>query len=635
MLRLLFLRQPPSALVTFFCLSVGRATAADLPPALSSVSQQLDQQILPLIEQRCLDCHDDEMKKGDVSLEKLFTPGTARHDVRLWDKIREQVRSGTMPPKNKAPLEPAQKEAVVAWTKANEAALLAVPPSDPGIRKVRRMNREELSNTLRDLFGISSRPGDKFPADGAGGEGFANNADTLTFSPLLMEKFMGAAHDTIQEVWSKPELRQRLMAPVYSDKLPGDVGAALALRPFLPKAYRRPVSEQEVQEIVAIFNAALHRGANWDEAMKVAFRAVILSPKFLLLQETPAPNGHAGPPVKVSHFEMASRLSYFLWASMPDEALFKLAAEEKLLDPAVLTVETKRMLADPKALAFTKNFAGQWLHFENLFNTVDPDRRKFKDFNDTLRQAMYDEVFTFCDAVLRHNGRVLDLLDSDYTFVNEPLARLYDIPGVQGREMRRVKLADNRRGGLTGMGAILAVTSLPQRTSPVLRGKWVLEQLLSAPPPPPPPNVGQLPDDDRAIKGDLTFRQRLEQHRAKPACAGCHARMDPLGFGLENFDAIGRWRGDENGKPLDASGLMPDGTRFTGPAEMRKVLLQEKEMFIRTLCSRLMGYALNRGLEVTDQPTLLRLEETLRKNDYRSEALIVALVQSHPFQHRR
>ena len=605
----------------------------EVPGPLASSSEALDKAVMPVLDQRCMDCHDDEMKKGDVSLESLRQSGLARHDVKLWDKVREQVRSGTMPPKNKTPLDPPQKQAILDWIGQNEKSMLATPPSDPGGRKVRRMNREEYSNTLRDLFGTTGRPGDKFPADGAGGEGFANNADTLTFSPLLIDKFVGGAEEAIKEVWAKPDLRARLMAPVTSDKLPGEVGAEMALKPFLPKAYRRPVSEVEVQEIVKVFSAALQRGENWDGAMKVAFKAVLMTPKFLFLEEKRRPE--AKEPWAVTDYELASRLSYFLWSSMPDEALLQKAAANKLHEPQILAEEVKRMLADPKALAFTKNFAGVWLHFEQLFSAVDPDRRKFKDFNDTLRQSMYDEVFTFCDAVLRHNGRVLDFLDSDYTFVNEPLAKLYDLPGVQGKEMRQVKFTDTRRGGLTGMAAILAVTSLPQRTSPVLRGKWVLEQLLSAQPPPPPPNVGELPEDDRAIKGDRTFRQRLEQHRNKPACAGCHARMDPLGFGLENFNAIGQWRGDENGKPLDASGLMPDGVQFNGPAEMRKILLQEKNMFVRTLCSRLLGYALNRGLEVTDQPSLLRLEEVLRNNDYRSEALIIAIVQSHPFLYRK
>ncbi len=237
--------------------------AEPAPATLAASAESFEKSILPLLEQRCIDCHDEEMKKGDVSLESLRQPGLNRHNVRLWDKVREQVRSGTMPPKNKTPLDAGQKQAILDWIKANELAIKASPASDPGHRKVRRLNREEYSNTLRDLLGISTRPGDKFPADGAGGEGFANNADTLTFSTLLMEKFMGGANDAIAEVWSKPELRGRLMAPVTSDKLPAEVGAELALRPFLLKAYRRPPTEAELKEVIKIFAAALQRGENW------------------------------------------------------------------------------------------------------------------------------------------------------------------------------------------------------------------------------------------------------------------------------------------------------------------------------------------------------------------------------------
>ena len=602
-----------------------------------TVAAAFDKDILPVLQQRCFDCHDDDTKKGDVSLQAFTDPkNPGRYDVRLWDKIREQVRSGTMPPKNKPPLEEPAKQAMLGWVGQNEKAILATTPADPGLRKTRRLTREEYSNSLRDLLGIESRPGEKFPADGAGGEGFANNADTLTLSPLLIEKHLAGAQAAIAEVWSKAPLRQKLLAPCTSDKLPPEEGATLILRPFLPKAWRRPVSETELKEVLKVFSAALKRGENWDGALKVMFKAVLTSPKFLFLHETSGgSDGNGKGPQRADHYAMASRLSYFLWSSLPDDELLRLAGEKRLQDDGVLAAQVKRMLADPRASAFTKNFAGQWLHFEELFNTVDPDRRKFPQFNDEVRRSMYDEAFTFSDAIFRRNGRVLDLLDSDYTYLNEVLANLYGIPGVQGSQMRQVKFTDDRRGGLTGMGAILAATAYPQRTSPVLRGKWVLEQLLGAPPPPPPPNVGQLPEDDRDLKGEVTMRKRLEVHRDKPQCIGCHVRMDPLGFGLENFNAIGQWRDNENGKRLDVGGVMPDGKAFSRPAEMRKVLLAEKDKFARTLCSRLLGHALSRGMEVIDQPTLLRLEEVLRKNDYRSEPLIVAVVQSYPFRMRR
>lgn len=599
--------------------------------AVDAVNQSLDHELLPLIEQRCMDCHDADAKKGDISFEFLRQPGEARHDIRLWGKVREQIRAGTMPPKAKQPLETAQRDVFLKWIQSNEGAVLEMPEGRPGVARSRRMNREEYSNTLRDLLGITNRPGDKFPADGAGGEGFANNPDTLSLSPLLVEKYLGAAEEAIAEAWLRGDLRQRLIAPVTSDKLPPDTGAELALRPFLLRAFRRPPAEPEVQALLNIFRQAWQRKPNWDEAMKVMFKAVLVSPAFLFIEETARQD--AKEPRRLGSYEMAAHLSYFLWSSMPDEELLRLAAENKLQDDAVLEAQVRRMLAHEKALAFTENFAGQWLRFDQVFNTVDPDRRKFPDFNGDLRQAMYDEIFAFCDHLLRHNGRVLDFLDSDYSFLNEPLAKVYEVPGVQGKEMRQVKFINSRRGGLTSMAAILATTAYPQRTSPVLRGKWVLEQLLGTPPPPPPANVGQLPEDDRALK-ETTLRKRLEAHRNKPACAGCHTRLDPPGFALENFDPIGKWRDTENGKPLDATGVMPGGKSFVTPAEFRRLLMEEKSLFLRTLCTRLLGYGTGRTVDLHDQPTLLRLEKTLRDNDYHSEALIIATVKSAAFRGR-
>jgi hypothetical protein len=592
----------------------------------------LEKTVLPVIEQRCLDCHDSEMKKGDINLDVLFQPGAAKHDIRLWDKVRGQIEANTMPPKTKPPLEEPARRALLDWVPLNEKATLALAPADPGLRKTRRLTREEYNLSLRDLLGVKARPGDKFPADGSGGEGFANNADTLTLSPLLIEKYLGGADEVIAEVWSNGELKARLMKPVTSSNLPGEVGARLWLEPLLRKAYRRPPTEDEIKALLGVFRSGLARKLDWDGACKLLLKAVLTSPKFLFLHEAPGKTGE--PPQAVEDYALASRLSYFLWSSIPDEELLKLASENKLRDEKVLAVQVKRMLVDPKGEAFTRLFAGQWLRFEELYNTVDPDRRKFKEFNDTLRDAMHDEILHFSDHLLRGNGRVLDFLDSDYSFLNEALAKHYGIPGVSGGELRQVKFTDPRRGGLLGMGAILATTAYPQRTSPVLRGKWVLEQLLGTPPPPPPPNVGSLPEDDRSLK-EQTLRQKLEAHGRKPNCAGCHVRMDPIGFALENFNAIGQWRDQENGKPLDVSGVLPGDRGFNGPAEMRKVLLTEKDKFIRTLCARMLGYALGRGLEIEDQSTLLRLEETLKKNDYRSEALIMAVVQSYPFRYRR
>jgi hypothetical protein len=598
---------------------------------VDEASLAFEKELLPIMQDRCMDCHDAEMKKGDVDFDLLLKPGALRHDIRLWGKVREQLRAGTMPPKPKPPLDPAQRDTMLRWIQHNEEAVLAMPATQPGPARSRRLNREEYGNTLRDLLGIAKRPGDGFPADGAGGEGFANSADTLMLSPLLIEKHLDAAGAAIKEVWERRELRTRLLAPVTSDKLPPDKGAELALRPFLLRAYRRPPTEDDVQALLSVFRQTWQRQPNWDEAMKTMFKAALVTPKFLFIED--APHANAKEPRQLDSFEMASRLSYLLWSSMPDDELLKLAGEDKLQDDAVLEAQVHRMLADSKAQAFTKDFAGQWLRFSEVFNSVDPDRRHAPDFNGELRQAMYDEIFAFSDHLLRKNGRVLDFLDSDYTFLNERLAKVYEVSGVKGKDIRQVKLPNNRRGGITSMAAILAYTSYPQRTSPVLRGKWILEQLLGTPPPPPPPNVGQLPEDKKAAKA-TTLRQRLEAHRNKPVCAGCHARLDPPGFALENFDVIGKWRDSDNGKPIDATGTMTGGRNFATPAEFRRLLLEDKALFVRSLCTRMLGYATGRSVELHDQPTLLRLEKVLRDSDYRSEPLLIALVKSVPFRSR-
>jgi hypothetical protein len=616
--------------LTLLLLALFSASAAAATP-VDQASLAFDKELLPIMQDRCMDCHDAEMKKGDVDFDLLLKPDALRHDIRLWGKVREQLRAGTMPPKSKPSLDPSQRDTMLRWIQRNEEAVLAMPAIQPGPARSRRLNREEYGNTLRDLLGIAKRPGDGFPADGAGGEGFANSADTLMLSPLLIEKHLDAAGAAIKEVWERRELRTRLLAPVTSDKLPPDKGAELALRPFLLRAYRRPPTEDDVQALLGVFRQTWQRQPNWDEAMKTMFKAALVTPKFLFIED--APHANAKEPRRLDSFEMASRLSYLLWSSMPDDELLKLAGEDKLQDDAVLEAQVRRMLADSKAQAFTKDFAGQWLRFTEVFNSVDPDRRHAPDFNGELRQAMYDEIFAFSDQLLRKNGRVLDFLDSDYTFLNERLAKVYEVPGVKGKDMRQVKLPNNRRGGITSMAAILAYTSYPQRTSPVLRGKWILEQLLGTPPPPPPPNVGQLPEDKKAAKA-TTLRQRLEAHRNKPVCAGCHARLDPPGFALENFDVIGKWRDSDSGKPIDATGTMTGGRNFSTPAEFRRLLLEDKALFVRSLCTRLLGYATGRSVELHDQPTLLRLEKVLRDSDYRSEPLLIALVKSVPFRSR-
>ncbi|MGH9783401.1 MAG: DUF1592 domain-containing protein, partial [Terriglobia bacterium] len=363
---------------------------------------------------------------------------------------------------------------------------------------------------------------------------------------------------------------------------------------------------------------------------------ILISPQFLFrIGRDPAPPSGTAPnsAARISDIELASRMSFFLWSSIPDDELLDLAEQGRLSDPAALAGQVRRMLADPRSKALVENFAGQWLFLRNV-DAVSPDPKEFPDFNDNLREAFRQETAHFFASLLREDRPVLELLNADYTFVNERLARHYGIPNVYGSHFRRVPVQDETRRGLLGQGSILTVTSRANRTSPVLRGKWVLDNLLGTPPPPPPPNVPALQERGGDIE-NLTMRQRTEQHRANPVCASCHSRMDPIGFALDNFNAVGQWRTQVAGAPIDASGAMPDGTRFDGPVELRKALLKNPDQVVYTVAEKLLTYALGRDVEFYDAPALRRILREAAPSEYRWSSLFVGIVQSTPFQMRR
>jgi hypothetical protein len=378
-------------------------------------------------------------------------------------------------------------------------------------------------------------------------------------------------------------------------------------------------------------------GESFERGIQLAVEAILCSPQFLFrveLDPRPRRRGEVLPPTRaVNEYELASRLSYFLWSSMPDDELAQLAASGKLRDGDTLGRQVRRMLRDPKARALVENFGDQWLQLR-LLGTINPDTKQFPAFDDALRRAMLEETRLFFESLVRDDRSVLDFLDAKDTFVNERLARHYGIPGVRGEEFRRVTLPDDRRGGLLGQASILTVTSNPTRTSPVKRGKWILEQILGTPPPPPPPDVPELKEDkDVVLSG--TLRQRMEQHRANPSCATCHGRMDPLGFGLENFDAVGAWREKDGPFPVDASGTLPSGQTFQGPKALKAILQERREDFARCLAEKLLTYALGRGLDYYDKCAVDRMVAALARDDYRFSTLVLEIVQSDPFQKRR
>jgi mono/diheme cytochrome c family protein len=398
------------------------------------------------------------------------------------------------------------------------------------------------------------------------------------------------------------------------------------------RAYRRPVTAADVDPLLAFYREGA--STSYDEGIERALRRLLVSPEFLFRVERDPANAATGTVYRVNDIELASRLSFFLWSSIPDDTLLDLAARGQLSTPAVLSREVRRMLADPRADAFITNFAGQWLFLRNLDAAV-PVQSIFPDFDDGLRQSFRRETELFFDSIVREDRSAYDLLRADYTFLNERLAKHYGIPNVKGSYFRRVTVDNgSARRGLLGQGAILTVTSYPDRTSPVVRGKWILENLLGTPPPPPLPNVPPLKptNNEGAV---LSMRQRMEQHRANPVCASCHAMMDPLGLSLENFDAVGKWRTlGESSAAIDAKGRAPDGTVFEGPAGLRDMLLRS-DRFVPTLTEKMLTYALGRGLEYSDMPAVRAIVRDAAKNDHRLSSLIVGIVQSPPFRMRK
>jgi mono/diheme cytochrome c family protein len=611
--------------------------------------------IRPLLKSYCLECHNANKRKAGLDLEKIDTDAAALDLVELWDQVGERLASKEMPPaKSKQPKDD-ERQKLLAWVKHVAGARVScdsltqeqLEKSLAGYTS-RRLNRLEYNNTLRDLFGVDVHAGDLLPSEGGGGEGFDNAGATLFTTPVLMEKYLEAAElllDTLlpagaakdEEGTTKPEaaqleaVRRKLLGAVPDATTPPRAAARRVLDSFLPRAFRRPVAPKEVERYLSIFDQAAKRGDPYDQCLKLALKGVLIAPSFLFLIETPPEKAGAYP---LGHYEVASHLSYFLWASMPDAELLELAAQGKLHDHGVLRCQVERMLRDPRARGLADGFAAQWLGIRPLGVTIRPDAKLFPEFDEELATAMRQETALFFDSIVREDRSVLEIIDANYTFLNERLAAHYKIEGIKGPQMRRVELDNPLRGGVLGQASILTVTSYPHRTSPVLRGRWILEELLGADVPPPPPNVPVL-NEKKKGGNTLTLRQMLEKHRSKTECATCHSRLDPLGFGLENFDPLGRWRSEQAGTPIDSTGVLPTGEKFSGPVELKKLLLEKRRPeFLRNLCRKMLGYALAREIKRVDMCVVRDCVTALEEGGFRASRLLEAIVTSYPFLHR-
>jgi uncharacterized protein DUF1592/uncharacterized protein DUF1588/uncharacterized protein DUF1587/uncharacterized protein DUF1595/uncharacterized protein DUF1585/cytochrome c len=793
---------------------------------------EFDRSVQPFFARTCYMCHNAELKSGGLNLETLQTASSISQSRETWERVLRKLRAGEMPPKSLPRPNPEELKTVTSWIEGEFARADRVVKPNPGRVTVRRLNRAEYDNTVRDLLGVDLRPADSFPQDDSG-YGFDNIGDVLSLSPVLMEKYLSAAERVARAAVFGPEQMKPTMVKLRSSgqriipsltplfdydstglTLPSaihvtyrfpvdgeyilrvflggsrplgsepfsialwidgqqrqsidldptktaafdegekqDLGgkvqefrtkvtggehwvAASILRlyeglparyqgpnpsriPPLPppqfkpraslppeqiaearkrfderivaiekapvndtrlgsleiggpynqpkgpsdeslkkiytcghvnghhqarcavkivsdlarRAFRRPVSPQEIDKLISLVSLAQKQGDSFEEGVCQSLQAMLVSPHFLFRIEqsrssTATEDSHA-----ISDHEFASRLSYFLWSSMPDDELMRLADQRSLRRPGVLEGQIRRMLKDPRAHALVENFGGQWLELRKL-ESVKPDRRRFPDFDEYLRMSMRRETELFFENIVKMDRSILDFIDADYTFVNERLANLYKIPNVRGPEFRKVVLAgDTQRGGVLTQAGILTVSSYATRTSPVLRGKWILEKILNAPPPTPPPDVPNL--DESRIGSAASLRQQLEAHRQNATCASCHARMDPLGFGLENFDAIGAWRTQDGKFPIDASGMLPDGRTFKGPVQLKAILKEDRSAFAEGVTENLLIYALGRGLESYDRPTVKQIVGRLAAGNYRFSTLVIEIAGSLPFQSSR
>ena len=611
-----------------FCLAVATSfpNMAAAQKADKKPPDAFAKEVVPLLTKYCIKCHGGPRPKGELALDKFKDENAALKKPQVWEKVVHNLRSGDMPPESKPKPTAKEMEIITTWIAKGLAAADCTKNRDPGRVTIRRLNRIEYNNTIRDLVGIDFRPADEFPADDVG-YGFDNIGDVLTLSPLLLERYLDAAEKIVEQAFKDPKFRQRYF-PVPKDKKerPKDDIVRGWIESFARQAYRRPVTAEEIGRLKNFVELALQNKQGQDKGLQLAFKAILCSPHFLFRVEV----DHAKGIYPISEYELASRLSYFLWSSMPDEKLFQLAGSGNLRKE--LEFEVRRMLKDPKSRALTENFAAQWLNFR-LLREFNPDPTSFPTFNEKLRDAMQTETEMFFETIVKEDRSILDFIDGDFTFVNDVLAKHYGIPGIKGQKFQRVKLTGEERGGVITQASILAVTSNPTRTSPVKRGKWILENILGTPPPPPPPDAGELPEDKAELNG--TLRQRMEMHRSKAICASCHQRMDPLGFALENYNAIGAWRTKDGKFPVDNSGALPTGQSFKGPKGLREILKGKQADFRRCLSEKMLTYALGRGLEYYDRCAVDDICQALVRNQDRFSAMIVAIVKSDPFQKRK
>ncbi|QDT04116.1 hypothetical protein K227x_25040 [Rubripirellula lacrimiformis] len=619
---------PLAARITTVC--------ADDKAALVAWEKAYVDEVLPVLKQRCAECHDGDEADGGFDLAKFAAETHLETKADVWDQVGKRLRLNEMPPEGSPGLNDQQKSLLHRWIDSKpERDICSQLATDEtkawyrGYVMSRRLTRTEYCNAVRDLVGVSVADPSSIPSDGSGGEGFDTAGDALFTSAIHVERYLQIANSVISEcLRTDSPNRPRIMGDGDGHPQTRE-NAAKIVSQLARRAWRRSVGQEEVERLLALFDASIDRGQVFDTAIAEPLTAILVSPNFLFVVETEQPEGGVQ---RLTDHQLATRLALFLWSSIPDDELLDAADRGQLRTNEQILAQTERMLADDRARAIGESFGLQWLGLTHFTSSVRPDPEVFPDYDPGIARDMHEEAVRLVSRVFRENQSVLDLIDSDQIEINGKLASHYGMDLPADANWQRVDSDDGRRGGVLTLGAVLTSASYPRRTSPVLRGRWVLEELLGGKVPPPPPGVPALEETESAEH--LTQRQRLEEHRKNPACASCHNRMDPLGFGLENYDGLGRWRTDDGGQTIDASGKLPSGETFSGPVELKQILLKRSGEFEKHLSRKMLGFALGRSLNEFDKCVIEDCQKTLAKRQHRSSAIIETIVTSYPFQYR-
>ncbi len=587
--------------------------------------------VTPFIETYCISCHQNRRptQAGVNFSPALKDPSHAAfHDQ--WKRGVAKVKAHDMPPQGAPQPSDADRQMFADWI----TKLKYLSEKDPGRFVIRRLTKTEYSNTLHDLFGVEPSIADGLP-DEVSGEGYLNS-----LSPLQLEHYLTIADRVLDRIVAPEdaaptEVQRRLFGEPAALESGSREAAREVARSLAKKAYRRPPTEAELDVLAEAFELGRQNGLGYEQSLHLMLKGILVSPQFLFITPAGELDSSTGI-VPLDDYQLASRLSYLLWATMPDDELMALADSGTLHEPEILEAQVKRLLKDRRSRALFDGFGAQWLGVGRLKSQVF-DPAVFPQMTAEMREAMYDEARLFFESIVRENRSVIDFVDGDYTYLNETLASIYGLEEtVTGPEMRKVQLSDGNRGGVLGMPGVLAATSFPNRTSAVKRGVWVLEQVLGDHVPSAPPNVPALEEQDQGTVANLSLRERTELHRTNAVCANCHQLLDPIGFGLENFDAIGRWRDrDDNGEAIDAAGELPGGERFSGPEDLKAIIAGRSDDLARNLVEKLLAYALGRRLEGYDEIVVDELMQVIAGDGYRMQTLVNAVVTSYPFTHRR